>query len=211
MTGNGVRAEVRITGQSVCRVVDASEAGDVVSVSRSATPTADDVTVEFTVDSESIPVDAKEVFSYDGKTIYRYERPAGSDPACACELIECNGYPVRHAEVDTGAVVLSFVARDIESLREVVTVLKDRYDVSLECLTRSTVADGETDRVFVDRAVLTDRQREVLETALEMGYFEHPKRANATEVAERLGINGSTFAEHVSAAQSKLLESILES
>lgn len=208
--GSGVRAEVRVTGQSVCRVVDASETGDVVSVSRSAPPTADDVTVEFTTDSESNPVDAREVFSYDGKTIYRYERPAGLEPACACELIECNGYPVRHAEVAAGAVVLSFVARDIESLREVITVLKDRYDVSLECLTRSTAADGETDRVFVDRAVLTDRQHEVLETALEMGYFEHPKRANASEVAERLGINGSTFAEHVSAAQSKLLESILE-
>jgi hypothetical protein len=50
----------------------------------------------------------------------------------------------------------------------------------------------------------------VLETAHEMGYFEHPKRANATEVAEALGINGSTFAEHVSTAQSKILESILE-
>jgi predicted DNA binding protein len=107
--------------------------------------------------------------------------------------------------------VLSFVARDLESVREIVTVLKEQYDVSLECLTRSATADGESDRVFVDRSVLTERQREVLETALEMGYFDHPKNANATEVAAALDISRSTFAEHVSAAQSKLLQSILES
>jgi hypothetical protein len=211
MTGSGIRAVVRVDGSSVCRAADASEEGDVVSVSRSASPATDGTTVEFTADSGLSTTDAKEVFSYDGKTIYRFERAATSEPTCACDVIERNGYPVRHAEVDSGAVTLSFVAEDIETLRDVITDLKERYErVSLQCLTRSSAVDGTRDLVFVDRSVLTDRQREVLETAHEMGYFEHPKRANATEVAEALGINGSTFAEHVSTAQSKILESILE-
>jgi predicted DNA binding protein len=211
MAGNGIRAEVRVDEPSVCRVADASERADVVSVSRSAPPTTDDITVEFTADSELTSVDAQGVFSYDGKTIYRFDRATGSEPACACDLIERNGYPVRHTEVDSGAVLLAFVAEDIETLRDVITGLKERYEgVSLQCLTRSSAIGGKRDLVFVDRSVLTDRQREVLETAHEMGYFEHPKGANATEVADALDINGSTFAEHVSTAQSKLLESILE-
>lgn len=212
MSDSGVRAEVRISDSSVCRVVDASEQGDVVSVSRSASPATDDATVEFTADSGLPSVDAKEVFSYDGKTIYRFDRAPTSEPACACDVVECNGYPVRHTEVETGAVVLSFVAADLASLRDVVTALKERFDcVSLECLTRSAAAEDEHDLVFVDRTVLTERQREVLERAYEMGYFDHPKDANAAEVAAALDINGSTFAEHISAAQSKILESILES
>lgn len=210
MTGSGIRADVNVTGSSVCRIVDASKAVDVLSVSRSASATTSDSTVEFTADSGEATVDAREVFSYDGRTIYRFERPAREEPACACNLIECNGYPIRHTEVNDGTVVLSFVAEDIESLRHVITALKEQYDVSLQCLTRSATVNEGSDLVFVDRSVLTERQREVLETAHEMGYFDHPKRANAEEVAATLDINGSTFAEHVSAAQSKLLEAILE-
>jgi predicted DNA binding protein len=44
-----------------------------------------------------------------------------------------------------------------------------------------------------------------------MGYFERPKEANATEVAEALGIAQSTFTEHLMAAQRKLLDDVLES
>jgi len=43
-----------------------------------------------------------------------------------------------------------------------------------------------------------------------MGYFERPKRANATEIAADLGIAQSTFTEHLMAAQRKLLRDVLE-
>ena len=43
-----------------------------------------------------------------------------------------------------------------------------------------------------------------------MGYFERPKGANATDVADELGINRSTFSEHVSAAERKILTDVLE-
>lgn len=43
-----------------------------------------------------------------------------------------------------------------------------------------------------------------------MGYFDHPKGANATEVADVLDITQATFAEHLSAAQRKLLSTILD-
>jgi hypothetical protein len=43
-----------------------------------------------------------------------------------------------------------------------------------------------------------------------MGYFEHPRTANAGEVADELDISRSTFAEHLAAAQSKLLDAVLD-
>ncbi|MFW6000412.1 MAG: helix-turn-helix domain-containing protein, partial [Halorubrum sp.] len=56
---------------------------------------------------------------------------------------------------------------------------------------------------------LTDRQCEVLRTAYRMGYFERPRDANASEVADALDISPSTFAEHLATAQRKLLEEAL--
>jgi hypothetical protein len=68
----------------------------------------------------------------------------------------------------------------------------------------------ESDLVTVDRSDLTERQREVLATAYEAGYFDHPKGANAGEVATSLDIDRSTFSEHIAAAQRKLLSSLLD-
>jgi predicted DNA binding protein len=76
-------------------------------------------------------------------------------------------------------------------------------------LVRSGDEGPEEDLVLVDRSDLTDRQREVLATAHEMGYFAYPKRANAERVAAELDIGPSTFAEHVAAAQDKLLAAVL--
>ena len=64
--------------------------------------------------------------------------------------------------------------------------------------------------MIVDRGVLTDRQRDVLGTAYELGYFERPRETNAEAVAAALSIAPSTLAEHLAVAQSKLTEAVLE-
>ncbi|SDN10303.1 hypothetical protein SAMN04487949_3376 [Halogranum gelatinilyticum] len=207
----GVYAELEVTGDSICHVADASRLTTVRSVSRSAASGEDVATVDFTADTAADLGEVREVFEYDDKTVYRVARGEGEPPQCACEVVECHGCPVRHLQADDGGITFTFVASDLASLREIVVDLREHYaGVSLRRLTRSEQPDGTGDLVFVDRTVLTDRQCEVLETAHEMGYFDHPKRANATEVAERLDINRSTFAEHLSAAQSKLLDVILD-
>jgi predicted DNA binding protein len=65
------------------------------------------------------------------------------------------------------------------------------------------------EQVVVDRGCLTDRQQDVLETAHWMGYYEHPKEANATEVADELGITQTAFTGHRGAARRKLLNELL--
>jgi len=54
---------------------------------------------------------------------------------------------------------------------------------------------------------LTDRQRDVMETALASGYFEWPRGSTAEEVASSLGIAAPTFHEHLRAGERKLIES----
>lgn len=53
--------------------------------------------------------------------------------------------------------------------------------------------------------LLTDRQREVLETAFRAGYFEVPREANLEDVAVRLGVDKSTVSGVLRRAQGKVL------
>lgn len=211
MTDGGVHAELEIDDRSICRVAGASELARIESVSRSAA--GDDTTiVDFTADVTTELDGVTVVFDCGDEVIHRFEREGESEPECGCKLVESFGCPVRHLKANEGAVVFSFVAPDLTALRRIVSTLRETYDgVSLRRLTRSEHPDASGDLVFVDRTALTSRQREVLETAHEEGYFDHPKGANATEVSETLSINRSTFAEHLSAAQSKILNSVLES
>ncbi|MFW5917709.1 MAG: bacterio-opsin activator domain-containing protein [Halorubrum sp.] len=57
---------------------------------------------------------------------------------------------------------------------------------------------------------LTDRQREVLRTAFEMGYYEWPRDCTGRDVADELDIAPATFSEHVFAAERKILTFVFE-
>jgi predicted DNA binding protein len=202
----GVLATVAVRDPACCPVTSLSEGGRVQSVSQGQ-PTDGTIPVEVTTDG---PVtqdeDADRVFSYDDETVYRLEREANR--GCACERIETHGCPVRDIRAEGGELILQFIANDIGTLRGVIKTLRNRASsVSIRCLRHSDDEDG-TEPVFVDKGAFTERQREVLRTAHEMGYFERPKRANAGDVAAELDIAPSTFAEHLAAAQTKLMDAV---
>lgn len=52
---------------------------------------------------------------------------------------------------------------------------------------------------------LTDRQREVIETAYDMGYYEVPRGVSTSDVAAELDLDPSTVAEHLQRAERNLL------
>ncbi len=211
---SSIRTEISVGGPGDCPVAQAAaEAGSTASkVARSNAATGDGrVTEEFTLAAESA-VDQpglQPVFEYDSNTVYRFDREPGG--SCVCEIIEQFGCPVSDIHACDGTLVVSFYAPGMETVQQIVTELREWFDgIHVRQLTR---ADGRSthDYVFVDRDRLTDRQREVLEASYEMGYFDHPKRANAGDVAAALAIAPSTFSEHLAAAQRKLLDTILQS
>ncbi|MGQ4555048.1 helix-turn-helix domain-containing protein [Halobellus sp. GM3] len=222
---SGIRAEIAIDSPSDCPAALASAAtgGEASAVSKSVpSDPSDDVVEEFTLESPTTPdgterdgavsaadTEMREVFAYGSERVYRFERSQAR--TCLCECVEQFGCPIRDVFSRDGDLTISFHAPDVDTLREVIARLDERWDgVSLHRLVRSGGGSGSGDLVLVDRSELTDRQRDVLRTAHEMGYFEYPKRANAGEVADELGIDRSTFAEHVAAAQGKLLSTILD-
>lgn len=55
---------------------------------------------------------------------------------------------------------------------------------------------------------LTDRQREVLSTAIGLGYYDHGGSAGVDEVAEALDLGSTTVWEHLSRAESKVMRGL---
>mgnify|MGYP000223351423 CR=1 FL=1 len=226
---DGIRAEIRVDGPTGCpatRLVD-----------RTGT-TAEDVTRAVSADGERVveeflladpvgvtvpgvddaggdhdqTVDGSEyqlVFDYGDHATYRFERDR--DVACPCEVVEAHDCPATDVAIRDDGVHVAFHVPDMPSLQALVADLREQFpSLDVKRLLRSTGEAGAHNLAFVDRGRLTDRQREVLETAHDMGYFAHPKGANAGEVATELHITRSTFSEHLAAAQSKLMDAILQ-
>jgi len=212
----GIHTVVEVCRPDACEVAGLSRAVPVEGVSRAGTVSPDGhVTQEVTVETSEIdgdppvPEDADRVFEYDGSAVYRLRRPHGR--GCPCEVVEHRGCPARAIEVEDGTVRLSFIAGGVETVRTVVEELRSAFGgVAVKRLTRGPPAGADGDLLLVDETAFTDRQREVLETAYEMGYFAYPKEANAGEVAAALDVTTATFVEHLSSAQSKLLDAVLE-
>lgn len=56
---------------------------------------------------------------------------------------------------------------------------------------------------------LTQRQREVVRTAYELGYYEVPRRVSTADVASELDVDQSTVSEHLQRAERNLLRHAL--
>ena len=209
----GIRATIAIDARGMCPVADASSEIEppIQDTARATIPDSEGVvTEEFSIpaSAELEETDATQIFKTETSHVYRFDRQAGA--GCVCECIEANRTPVVGLSARNGHLHVTFHPPDLETLRRVVDDLHGTFgEVRVQQLSHQTDGDSQ-DLVLFDRGVLTARQREVFETSYELGYFEHPRRANAGDVADALGINRSTFREHLTAAQRKLLKSVLD-
>lgn len=208
---SGIHVQLAVSDADGCPVSSVSEEAEIESltVDRHATRTTTEVVGELTVDhaddERTEPDGTKEVFADDTKSVYRYTH--GDE--CPCQRLPNHGCPVRTLRAESGRLLVSFIAPDRETLRGVVADLRSCCgSVAVNHLTQSG-GTTEPSLLSVDRTAFTDRQYEALETAHEMGYFESPKGATAEEVASEIGIAAPTFLEHLSVAQTKLLDQLL--
>jgi DNA-binding CsgD family transcriptional regulator len=209
---SGIRATIAFPAPGECPIAAASAAAETVidQVSTSVTlPDADGSVSEFLATDLPDREEITPTFSYGDQTLYRIEHDG--EECCPCECIGRYDCPIHRYIADEGQLTVVFHAADFGTLQEIVGELREQYPpVDVQRLLQPPLEGTLEDRVFVNRGRLTDRQLEVLETAYEMGYFERPKQANATEIADELGIAQSTFTEHLMAAQRKLLDDALE-
>ncbi|WP_267162693.1 helix-turn-helix domain-containing protein [Halovenus salina] len=86
-----------------------------------------------------------------------------------------------------------------ESLLEL-TELFEIGDTNIELVSMGPYSP-ESRGVFSD---LTDRQREILETALQMGYYENPRETTLEEIASKLNLDHGTVGQHIRSIEAKV-------
>lgn len=228
----GLRAELSVSAVESCPVAAASrEATDTLrdvtwttddtdgtverfdaAAGESPSPTADAETDDTAATADAAAVDdavAETTFETvfdDGQTeTVEFDRDWDD---CVCERMESVGCPIDDVRAADGRLLIQFRVRSNERLREVIDAAREvAGDVRLEYVVGA--GEDRSDAVVVDRGRLTERQREVLETAYARGYFAHPREANAETVAAELGVSPSTFREHLATAQAKLFGAVL--
>lgn len=123
------------------------------------------------------------------------KRSCGAIPAIRRNHGILQGVDKVHGDLRTFEVVV-FTRAD---LRNIVGELQELGPVSLESLKPVATPSSQ----------LSPRQAEVLQAAIEGGYFEWPRRADAETIASELGISHPTFLEHLRKAEHKLLSEAL--
>ena len=91
-----------------------------------------------------------------------------------------------------------------ETLRKVLEETPDDVTFSVE----QAGQYAPNNRDVVSR--LTDRQYEVFETAVDLGYYEVPRRATHDDIADTLGCAASTVDEHLRKAEANLLSALVD-
>jgi len=118
------------------------------------------------------------------------------------------GATVQTAVFEHGSgTITAQVARDAE-VRPVVDRVLDAFpqtDLLAQRSVEQSIQSANRFRQALEER-LTDQQQAALEAAYAAGYFEWPRDSTAEDIAESMGIDSSTFHQHLRAALGKLLD-----
>jgi hypothetical protein len=158
---------------------------------------------------EAMLVDTPEVLGYElepagDDAFYAYIRDATTEPLRAMfEPITDGGLIVIPPIVyhGDGSVTLSLFGPD-EELQSAMDAIPEPVSVDVEAV------GGLSATAAAVESRLSERQRDALSAAVELGYYEVPREASHEAVAEQLDCAPSTAAEHLRKGESKVLQSI---
>ncbi|WP_255153124.1 bacterio-opsin activator domain-containing protein [Halorarius halobius] len=134
-----------------------------------------------------------------------------SDPTLAARVTD-EGAVVRSITIDAGVATVVLDVPHTVAVREFLDRLR-QWNSDFELRARQSRERPLKTRQTFTAALedhLTDRQREVLQTAYLSGFFETPRVSNGQEVTELLGVSQPTFSEHLRAAERTLCEVLFE-
>ena len=107
--------------------------------------------------------------------------------------------PMKRTKDET---VMGVIGKE-ENLRLLLEVLPEVCDIVDVSFQNPTIDSYDT------LSCLTPRQREIVKTARDRGYYDYPRKINAEELAGVVGISKATVLEHLRKAESRLMGTIL--
>jgi len=134
-----------------------------------------------------------------------------TEPTIASRAVDNQGFIRSLTATEDGATLVVDLPATV-IVREFVEHLQDTYpgtDLAKRrrrdrpIMTQQDLHDAVMDR-------LTNRQREVIETAYRSGFFESPRVRTGNELAETLDVTQSTFSYHLREAERRLSQLVFE-
>lgn len=181
--------------------------------------TAEDAMLLFDVAGDSAPlvagapdlsgVDRVEV-SGDGEAggtqvLVHVQRSSVPMFSCLARALESGGLVVRTPVVFRDGAIHARIVGDPAPLREAFERRGDDIDLRID-----EVTSRPTDAERPVAASLSARQREALEAAQRLGYYETPREATHGDVASELGCAPQTAGDHLRKAEAKLADAALD-
>ncbi|WP_159903201.1 PAS domain S-box protein [Salinirussus salinus] len=213
-----VELEFRGKGQALPFAQAAEAAGCRVGLERTATRQDGSVGVYFSFEGdvpENVPAVARRTLP--GSVDVVAEEPSSTlvevrtDDWFGSPLAEYGGV-LREASAEPGETTVTVEVPTEADVRSFVERLQS-VAPSLELVARRQHStQGRTPTELSDQVqeALTDRQLEVLRTALSAGYFEWPRENDGSEVASRLDITQPTLNKHLRLAERKVFGLLFE-
>ncbi|MFB6132949.1 MAG: helix-turn-helix domain-containing protein [Halanaeroarchaeum sp.] len=147
-----------------------------------------------------------------GETVRTYTTPVTED--CVCLSFCHPGCVTEVLAVENGSLKIGAYAESRETLVEVMEDVREKAAaVRLERLTTGDTTDEEKSPRpdTVDDVSLTEKQREAVQTAVEMGYYQTPRNASLDDLADRVGVSKSAFSQRLNAVETKLVTALVSS
>lgn len=157
----------------------------------------------FAADSDDVL--AHDLLEADGESFHLYLHVRSGEPAGSLITL-CYEYALiidTPLEFTEGGDVVATVVGQHDMLREALKDAPGHVDISIEQV--GQYRPGKRDLL----SLLTDRQREVFERAVELGYYDIPRAVNQEDLAEAFDCAPSTIDEHLRKAESKMLSSLV--
>lgn len=137
----------------------------------------------------------------------QYQKSSVEGP-CICPVFASGDCISRLEGVRNGQIIAVLTVPDRAALREIMQELEAvGATVDVEWLVSRDRPEATTE---IDVSGITDKQREAVETALEIGYYETPRQADLGAVADRLDISESATSQRLNAAETKLVRAFLD-
>lgn len=128
---------------------------------------------------------------------------------CVRTVLAQNGWMPSKVVAAGGMETISVIVSDLDEARDLVDHVQTHYP-SFELAKITSQESGGMASGRGRGVGLTRRQEEVLRRAVSEGYFDSRRRKSAKEIADRMGVDRSTFARHLRAALKKVLSHVLE-
>lgn len=135
----------------------------------------------------------------EGDDTCRYQQTPVAD-ACPCSVFERHDCISDIEAASDGRLHFSLVVPDRETLR---SIIKDLREVGISVAVERIRHKDDGGRL--GGSTLTEKQREALALAVELGYYDQPRSATLDDLAERLGISRSGVSQRLNAVERKLV------